>query len=765
MRAWALVALLTLVAPAGAPQSLPGTTPLVLEGDLASRMLDGIDRFLDRRTRQAPQRRERYWIRDFSSGAAYERSVAPNRERFRGITGLVYARAPFDAPVAGVIPGRTSVLAKGARYRILAVRWPVLEGVDAEGLLLQPDSPPVARVIALPDADWSPEMLAGLEPGIPAESQFARRLAENGCLVLVPTLIDRGSQYSGNPRFNRSTNMPHREFLYRMSYFVGRHIIGYEVQKVLAAVDWFSRGSGPIGVIGYGEGGLLALYSAAADPRIGAAAVSGYFQARQNLWSEPIYRNVWGLLEEFGDAELAGLVAPRTLVVEASEFPPVATVEPGDKQRKQASPQRLTTPRVEEVRGEVDRARPVFERLGAAKRLAIVETRAPGSDATLSAFLGGMVASRRPLRVSGSAPELSAPWSGRDARLRRQFDQIVRHTQDLVRNAEFERARFWAKADRTSADTWRQTTNWYRSYFWDEITGRLPDPTEPLSASTRRIYDEPKWTAYEVVLPAWPDVFAYGILLVPKDLRPGERRPVVVCQHGLEGRPQHVVMSPTKEAEYFYHRYAARLADRGFIVYAPQNPYLFGDRFRQLQRKANPLKLSLFSFVLGQYQRVLDWLESLPFVDPQRIGFYGLSYGGVTAVRVPPILGRFALAICSANFNEWVWINVLYDTPHTSYLYDRQYEMSEFNYANTFNYAELAGLMAPKPFMVERGHFDTVAPDEWVSYEYAKLQRHYMLLKAADSVRIEFFEGPHSIHGAGTFAFLHKYLNWPEPKP
>jgi hypothetical protein len=46
----------------------------------------------------------------------------------------------------------------------------------------------------------------------------------------------------GNPRLHL-TNEPHRELIYRMSYQMGRHIIGYEVQKVLAAVDWFERKS------------------------------------------------------------------------------------------------------------------------------------------------------------------------------------------------------------------------------------------------------------------------------------------------------------------------------------------------------------------------------------------------------------------------------------------------------------------------------------------------------------------------------------------
>ena len=101
---------------------------------------------------------------------------------------------------------------------------------------------------------------------------------------------------------------------------MGRHVIGYEVQTVLAAVDWFATQPGDvkIGVCGYGEGGLVAFYAAALDPRIDAALVSGYFDSRQQVWAEPIYRNVWGRLREFGDAEIAGLILPRALVIEHS---------------------------------------------------------------------------------------------------------------------------------------------------------------------------------------------------------------------------------------------------------------------------------------------------------------------------------------------------------------------------------------------------------------------------------------------------------------
>jgi hypothetical protein len=224
----------------------------------------------------------------------------------------------------------------------------------------------------------------------------------------------------------------------------------------------------------------------------------------------------------------------------------------------------------------------------------------------------------------------------------------------------------------------------------------------------------------------------------------------------LEGRPKDVI-----EPGEIYQGFATQLAERGYIVYAPQNPYLGGDQFRSLQRKANPLKKSLFSIIVGQHQQMMNWLQSLPFVDPERIAFYGLSYGGKTAMRVPAIETRYVLSICSGDFNEWIVKNVTVDSPY-SYMFTPEYEMFEFNLGRTFNYAEMARLIAPRPFMVERGLVDGVAPNEWVEHEFGRVRFLYGRMGIGDRAAIEFFDGPHRINGQGTFDFLARHLEFPK---
>ena len=756
-------------------EPLPGTAPLEFDGSIPDHLMDGAHTWIERKIAASPTERQRYWSRDTTSRKAYELSITPNRERFARSLGVVEARVAPDMEIFGS-DGRPALVAETESYRVFQVRWPVLADVSritGEGLLLRPKDKPRGYVVAIPDAVWTPEDVAGLADRVPVESQYARQLAENGFEVIVPVVLSRATEFSTNPRIRaRSAGKTHREWIYHMAFHMGRHVIGYEVQRVLAAVDWFEKTAGedaPIGVVGRGEGGLLALYAAAVDPRIDGTLVSGYFQSRQEVWREPIYRNVWGLLREFGDAELATLIAPRGLIVEHSE----AAVYVGERAKRRpqelaanvwrAAGGEILTPAFQSVAEEFARIRELLPDGFQERHLVHGGEGATvpcASERALTRF-ASLLGNDSEFKISGRP--LGDRRHGFDSRERewRQVKELENHVQWLLRNADTTRDEFLLRHVRGKSlgeflDVVRERD--YRGTFHNEVLGKIEERLLPPRARSRKVYDRPLWTGYEVTLEVLPDVIAYGILLLPKDLKPGEGRPVVVCQHGRNGIPRHTIEGDVP----YYHDFAAQLADRGFVTFSPHNLYRDEQRYRWLDRKANGVKLSMFSFIVAQHQQILDWLGTLPFVDPERIAFYGLSYGGETAVRVPPLLEKYCLSICSADFTDWAR-RVADSHSRFGYPFYDEWEMPYFNMGSTFNYAELAYLMVPRPFQVERGHWDGVSPDEWVAYEFAKVKRLYDELGLGDRAEIEFFTGPHTINSQGTYEFLHKHLDWPRP--
>ncbi len=743
--------------------AVPGTAPLAWpEADLSTRLMDGAHAFVERKIGEAQAARGARWARDFSSVAAYERSIAPHRERLRTSIGAVDPRLPAALEVYAVA-GAVGPREESAHFRVHTVRWPVFEGVWGTGLWVEPTTAARAGVVVVPDADQTPEA-AWAAPEV-------RRLAAAGVELLIPVTVSRAKLATEDTVLKR-TDQTYREWIYRQAFHLGRHVIGYEVQSVLAAVDGFAarRGSAfPVAVAGYGEGGLVALHAAAIDPRIRGALVSGYFDARDQPWAEPIYRNVWGRAREFGDAEIAALVLPRALVVEPSAAPAVTghkgDLAPGDVRRVAAELARVP---LGPAGGTAILPRPVLVHGAGA------EPPGPYSApavAALAAALGIEIGAVAPAVLSaGGYPEARAA----EARHARWVGEIEGHVQRLVRQADAGREKSflhavmpelaenrWSTA-RThpvqAPDKFIAGARRYRERFHVEAMGRFDEPLLPPNARSRQVAETEAWTAYDVVLDVFPEVFAWGLLVVPKGIAPGERRPVVVCQHGRNGLPRDLL---DKDGSG-YNRTAARLAERGFVTFAPHNLYRGEDRYRWLTRKANAVAASLFSFIIPQHEQILQWLATQPYVDAARIGFYGLSYGGETAVRVPPILEGYALSICSGDFNQWTRKVASTELPF-SFMRTIEWEMPYWNLGHTFDYAEMAYLMVPRPFMVERGHHDRVSRDSWVAHEYAKVRWLYAQLGLADRTEIEFFQGGHSMNQEGAFAFLHRHLRWPEP--
>jgi len=292
----------------------------------------------------------------------------------------------------------------------------------------------------------------------------------------------------------------------------------------------------------------------------------------------------------------------------------------------------------------------------------------------------------------------------------------------LFRNMALEAAdslqKRW-KPDYSSLAAYDRSLREKREAYWDMV-GRYPETAGDLEAKSVRVYDEAGFAGWRLSVRVYEDVHAYGILLVPKSIKPGEKRPVVFVQHGLAGRPEASLgVTPNERDDAVYSRFGLRLAERGYIVFAPMIATQDNVERTKLTRRAHPVGMIPAGMDVKKFGRILDYLSTLAYVDRNRFAFYGLSYGGYTALWIGPGEPRFQVMISSGHFNDWN-VKTTDLTQGTAYpLYFNVMDQYNFGVLNKFNHSDLASLIAPRAFMVEMGDFDgvIVAPRSLVDRE------------------------------------------------
>jgi len=127
-----------------------------------------------------------------------------------------------------------------------------------------------------------------------------------------------------------------------------------------------------------------------------------------------------------------------------------------------------------------------------------------------------------------------------------------------------------------------------------------------------------------------PDGLEYhNQLFLPPDIRPGERRPAVIFIHGGSRRQ----MLLGYHYMHFYHMaYAINqyLAAEGYVVMSVnyRSGIGYGRQFREAPGRGREGNT--------EYQDILaagKYLQSRPDVDPDRVGLWGLSYGGILTAQ------------------------------------------------------------------------------------------------------------------------------------
>ncbi len=706
MKVCIVVFCLTTASVAAAQDTLPGTTRWNFPADIAAEQYAELRTYFESKIAEAAKNRQPPFDLDASR---------------RELRKLIGANDPFLEPEA-----KTEPLSDFGPFTAKLVDWPVLRGgntpptqgtptnlVREYGVLLLPKADGShPAVIVVPDANQSAADLCGVTQRLPRAQQTARDFAEKGYVVFSPFFTQR-----------RAFSEPwtdDRSWLFRLAYQTGHHPIGSEVQQISSAYDFLKSlplvDSARIAVAGADQGGLIALYAAALDDRLDAALVSRYFDRREKLYDEPEDRIVWNLLRRFGDAEIASLIAPRDLLI--------AGGGPG-------------------AAAEFARVRNPHAQMLSENEAVALFCRRTGAGAVQPSKPDRLM---DPDRISEIRNAQFSQWQAR------------------YRNAALEsyavREAAW-KPDTSSIAAYEHWSQPKREDYFDLI-GRFPDAAGPIEAASVKLYDKESFTGYRLSVRLYEGVHAYGILLVPKGIQPGERRPVVFAEHGHRGTPEAALGVEPDPQGAIYASFGMNLAKRGYIVFAPMI---------STQDSADRDRVALRSHLIGQlplgievrkFGRVLDYLSTLPFVDKERFAFYGLSYGGYTALWTGAAEQRFKVVISSGHFNDWS-VKTTDLTQGTSFLfYPKNFDMFNFDLLTRFSHAEIAMLTAPRPFMIEVGDRDgvVIAPRRFADLEMKRVEDLYAALGIPDQGKVARFNGPHRIDGTETFQFLDRWLNW-----
>ena len=290
--------------------------------------------------------------------------------------------------------------------------------------------------------------------------------------------------------------------------------------------------------------------------------------------------------------------------------------------------------------------------------------------------------------------------------------------------------------------------------------GEMPERS-PLNARVTGVITENGFTIEKILFESQP-----GFHVTANLYRPGGAGPFPAILHP-------VGHSENGKSYDSYQRANRLLVQNGFVVLC-FDPIGQGERKQLIDKAGKPfhrashehqelgvapilLGRSLGSYMVWDGVRAIDYLCSRPDVDPKRIGYYGLSYGGYSAIHLAPLIDRLAVTICSGNFNDWR-SKITSDKVNTSYLRHPDEDMYFWNCLHRFTHPELIAMTAPRPFCIEFGTRDGITSPDWTAYAWKQTKELFEHIGHADRVLMAEFEGGHEIKGTETFDFLDRWL-------
>ncbi len=292
-------------------------------------------------------------------------------------------------------------------------------------------------------------------------------------------------------------------------------------------------------------------------------------------------------------------------------------------------------------------------------------------------------------------------------------------------------------------------------------------PPAKLQAKCVEEMDKGDYLRQKIVLRTAAHCLMPVYLLVPKGAT--SPLPVVLAFHGHGYGAKDIVGlwedgSERQNPDGYQKHFGVALCRAGFAVAAPEIS-CFGERrtdFSHLQTGqqapstcthtamlAFHLGLSPLSLRVHDAMRLVDYLETRPELDCGRLGAMGISGGGMHTLFSTCIDTRIRACVVSGYFSTFRDSVLAMNHCACNYVPG----LAEFGEMH-----DLAGLIAPRPMLVEAGDHDPIFPLRAVRAGVAKARAIYRVFGAAKLPETDYFEGRHQISGRMAYSFLARHL-------
>ncbi len=298
-----------------------------------------------------------------------------------------------------------------------------------------------------------------------------------------------------------------------------------------------------------------------------------------------------------------------------------------------------------------------------------------------------------------------------------------------------------------------------------ELLGGFP-LRSPLQARTIDVRSFPAYTRERFVFESRPGVSVPGYLLMP--LGAPKPCPTVVCVPGhgrgvddIVGIDEHGRDRTDKPG--YQHDFAIQAVEHGLAAVAIE-PMAFGHRRDDITKRKGVLETACqpaagSALLLGQtmigwrvwdVMRTIDWIETRPELDKERIGCMGISGGGTCTQFSAALDQRIKCAYVSGYLNTF-----RASIMSVSHCIDN-YVPGILDWAENY---DVAGLIAPRFLFSEGGNKDPIFPVQATIESFRRVKKVYEVYGVPERAQQEIFEGEHEFHGKRGLPFLAQSLS------